>query len=162
MSGRVTPGQSQWRLPQPGIGGKHGAFVRFLRKLDLGAAARFQPDGTPVDGRAAQGDAAGWVAVAAWAAQLRGATAERPWRQLADYQESGAGDFIGNAIASGAAGIRARFETPAGMLARSAEDPDSGIDSTVAWAVRPFPKPALYPLVRRTLLRLSRAAAPSG
>lgn len=130
-------------------------IVGFLRRLDLGDAARFQPDGTPVDGRTAQGDAAGWVSAAARVARLPGATAERPWRHLADYQESGEGDFIGNAIASGAVGIRARFETPAGTLARRADDPDSGLDSAVAWAVRPFPKPALYPLVRRTLLRLA-------
>ena len=34
-------------------------IVRFLRGLDLDAAARFQTDGTPVDGRGAQGDASG-------------------------------------------------------------------------------------------------------
>lgn len=138
-----------------GYRGEAQSIVRFLRGLDLGAAARFQPDGTPVDGRAAQGDAVGWVSVAARAAGLPGGAAERPWRRLADYQENGDGDFVGNAIASGAAGIRARFETPAGTLARHADDPGSGLDSATAWAVRPFPKPALYPLVRRTLLLLA-------
>ncbi|HUC07428.1 MAG TPA: glycoside hydrolase family 15 protein, partial [Solirubrobacterales bacterium] len=46
-------------------------IVRFLLGLDLVAAARFHPDGTPVDGRSAQGDAAGWIAAAARAAGLR-------------------------------------------------------------------------------------------
>ena len=48
--------------------------------------------------------------------------------------------------------------TPRGLV-RRAGDPASGLDSAAAWAVRPFPHPALYPLVRRTLLRL---AADSG
>jgi hypothetical protein len=138
------------------------SIVRFLRELDLGAAARFQPDGAPVDGRAAQGDAAGWVAVAARAARLPEPAGERPWRRLADYQESGEGDFIGNAIASGAAGIRASFATSDGTLARRAGDPSSGLDSAAAWAVRPFPHPALFPLVRRTLLRLATRSGPFG
>jgi hypothetical protein len=134
-------------------------IVRFLRGLDLGAAARFQTDGTPVDGREAQGDAAGWVAAASGAAGLPSATSKRPWQGLADYEENGSGDFLANAIASGAPHIRARFGTPAGTLARRAGDPASGLDSAAAWAVRPFPHPALYPLIRRTLLRL---AADSG
>ena len=44
--------------------------TRFLLGLDLDAAARFHPDGTPVPGRDAQGDARGWVEVAALAAGL--------------------------------------------------------------------------------------------
>ena len=39
--------------------------ARFLLGLDLDAAARFYPDVTPVEGREAQGDALGWVEVAA-------------------------------------------------------------------------------------------------
>jgi hypothetical protein len=134
-------------------------IVAFLEGLDLGAAARFQGDGAPVDGRAGQGDAAGWIAAAARAAGSPSASVTRPWRGLDDYQENGSGDFIGNAIASGAPRVRALFETPTGELARRADDPTSGLDSAAAWAVRPFPHPALYPLVRRTLLRL---AATSG
>jgi GH15 family glucan-1,4-alpha-glucosidase len=38
---------------------------------------------------------------------------------------------------------------------RAAGDPGSGLDSAAAWAVRPFPDPALFPIVRRTLLRLA-------
>jgi len=49
--------------------------ARFLTGIDLGAAARFHGDGSPVPGRAAQGDAAGWVAVAsAGAAEALDAT----------------------------------------------------------------------------------------
>ena len=155
--------------------------VHFLRGLDLEAAARFHGDRTPVDGRAAQGDAAGWVAAAARAADLppfRGSSADQQsrsdWRDKADYQEGSAGDYLANAIASswvadgpetadidrfqahrrGEDGIRALFATSEGLLARRAGDPGSGVDSTVAWAVRPFPHPALFPLIRRSLHRL--------
>jgi glucoamylase len=136
--------------------------VRFLLGLDLTAAARFHPDGSPVEGRAAQGDAAGWVAAAARAAGLQPHITPRPWRDLADYQETDPGDYLANALAAGAVkgaprdeeAIRAFFETPATTLSREADDPSSGLDSAAAWAVRPFPHPALYPLVRRTLLGL--------
>lgn len=130
-------------------------IVGFLRGLDLGTAARFHPDGAPVEGRDAQGDAAGWIAAAAGAAELPSATTGWPWRGLDDYQENGSGDFLANAIASGVPRIRALFETHSGTLARRASDPASGLDSAAAWAVRPFSHPALYPLVRRTLLRLA-------
>jgi glucoamylase len=146
-------------LAAAGYRGEARRIVGFLEGLDLGAAARFQGDGTPVDGRAAQGDAAGWIAASASAAGLPGAPVARPWRGLDDYQENGGGDFLANAIASGAPHVRALFETPSGELARRAADPSSGLDSAAAWAVRPFPHPTLYPLVRRTLLRL---AATSG
>jgi hypothetical protein len=134
-------------------------IVNFLRELDLGAAARFHPNGSPVDGRDAQGDAAGWVDAAANAVGLPKASATKRWRDLDDYQENGGGDFLANAIASGAPHIRALFETPLGTLARRANDPTSGLDSAAAWAVRPFPHPTLYPPVRRALLRI---AAQSG
>jgi glucoamylase len=147
-------------------------IVGFLAGLDLGAAARFRGDGSPVGGRAAQGDAAGWLAAAATAAGLpsppverrwRGTDpVERPWRDLDDYQENGEGDFLANAIASGSPHIEALFGTPAGGLGRRAGDPGSGLDSAAAWAVRPFPRPALYPLVRRTLLRLAASSGRFG
>jgi glucoamylase len=139
-------------------------IVHFLRGLNLDAAARFQVDGTPVDGRAAQGDAAGWVDAASRAVGLPGALGQQSWRDRADYQEGDAGDYLDNAIASRAAGgtIRRLFATPAGALARRAEDPDSGLDSAVAWAIRPFPRPALYPIARRTLLRLAAASGRFG
>lgn len=152
-------------------------IARFLLGLELGAAARFYRDGEPVEGRAAQGDAAGWIAAAARAAGLPLAppTGERPaafdpspaaWRGQADYQEKDDGDFLGNAIASRFAGELAgrgapdreprlvwAFETSRGLV-RSGDDPDSGLDTAAAWAVRPFPQPALFPAARRTLLRL--------
>jgi hypothetical protein len=142
-------------LSAAGYRGEARRIVRFLRGLDLGAAARFHRDGAPVDGRSAQGDAAGWVAAAAGAAGLPSTSTARPWRDLDDYQENGSGDFLANAIASDAPHIRGLFETSSGELAREAGDPASGLDSAAAWAVRPFPHPALYPLVRPTLLRLA-------
>lgn len=131
-------------------------IVHFLRDLSLDAAARFYANGTPVGGRAAQGDAVGWISAAARAAGLRPRARTWSWRDRADYQEGGAGDYLGNAIASSAPArtIRAGFATPQGLI-RQAAEPLSGLDSAAAWAVRPFPRPALFPLVRRTLLRLA-------
>ena len=76
----------------------------FLRGLDLGAAARFDGDGDPVPGRAAQGDAWGWAAAAARAAGLPDRRRRPPpaWRNRADYQEKSPGDYLANAIASAA------------------------------------------------------------
>jgi hypothetical protein len=142
-------------LVAAGYRGEARRIVRFLRGLDLGAAARFHPNGTPVDGRDAQGDAAGWIVAAASAVALPSTPAARPWQSMDDYQENGSGDFLANAIAAGAPHIQGLFETPAGMLARRANDLASGLDSAAAWAVRPFPHPALYPLVRPTLLRIA-------
>lgn len=146
-------------LAAAGYRGEARRIVGFLEGLDLGAAARFHNNGAPVEGRSAQGDAAGWIAAAARATGLASSSIRQPWRELDDYQENGGGDFIGNAIASDAPDIRTLFETPSGELSRRADDPSSGLDSAAAWAVRPFPHPALYPPVRRTLLRL---AATSG
>ena len=153
-----------------GYRGEARRIARFLRGLDLGAAARFERTGEPVAGRAPQGDAAGWVAAAAHAAGLRRATSRAPdasttsnpypgvgagsWRDRADYQEGDAGDYLGNAIASGA-GL-APFATRRGLV-RVAGDPESGLDSAAAWAVRPFARPPFYPAVRRTLLNLLAA-----
>jgi len=130
--------------------------ARFLAGLNLSAAARFRGTGAPVPGRGAQGDAAGWVAAAARAAGLQPSHGDRRrWRDRADYQEGGGGDYLGNAIASGlnAHGIGELFGFD-GALVRVAGDPGSGVDSAAAWAVRPFPRPSLFPAVRRTLLRL--------
>jgi glucoamylase len=150
-------------------------ITRFLFGLDLDAAARFSGTGAPVPGRDAQGDAAGWVAAAARGAGLPvGMAADGwwRWRDRADYQEGDPGDHLGNAIASTSAEgtnagahrlesarrhegdrIASAFGTRGG-LARTAGDPDSGLDSAAAWAVRPFPLPSLFPAVRRTLRRL--------
>ncbi len=126
-------------------------ILHFLLHLDLGSAARFSGSGAPVSGRAAEGDATGWLEAAARASGSRAVAAhlasgpERPpWRGRADYQErSGqSGNYLANAIASrlSAARIRALFATSRGLV-RSARDPGSGLDSAAAWAVRPFPGP---------------------
>ena len=151
--------------------------ARFLLGLDLAAAARFDADGGPVEGREAQGDAGGWVGVAARAAGLPSSTGSSPWRDRADYQEGEPGDYLANLIAASpatvdgpqiplyggksahrreAAAIEGGFEAPAGLVRRAGE-PASGLDSAAAWAVRPFALPALFPAVRRTLLRLAGA-----
>ncbi len=153
-------------LASAGYRAEAGRVARFLLGLDLGAAARFDRDGGPVEGRGAQGDAAGWVATAARAAGIHApasGTESAPtrvrrlaWRDRADYQEGDGGDYLGNAIASGLSSRRigSMFESR-GELVRIAGDPHSGLDSTAAWAVRPFPHPALFPSIRRTLRRLA-------
>ncbi|HEX6666997.1 MAG TPA: glycoside hydrolase family 15 protein [Solirubrobacterales bacterium] len=132
----------------------------FLLGLGLDAGARFHGDGTPVEGRAAQGDAAGWaVAVRAanrgsfWSQEAQ--KEPREWRDRADYREGEPGDFLANAIASGlpAAEISDRFESALGL--NRVEETDADLDSAAAWAVRPFVQPALFPAARRTLLRLA-------
>jgi len=139
--------------------------VRFLLGAGLEYAARFNGDGSPVPGRAAQGDAIGWVAAAAKAAGI--IDSERraahilaggepiPWRDRADYWEGEPGDYLGNALASGEAAIRHLYgaKVPA-RLVRQPGDPDSGLDSAAAWAVRPFSQPRLYPAARATLVQL--------
>jgi len=135
-------------------------IVRFLLGLDLGAAARFHPDGRPVAGRGAQGDAGGWISVAAKTVGVWDPNPRQPWRDRADYQEGTSGDYLGNAIASGAIGaIDREFKSSGDTLARDAGNPASGLDSAAAWAVRPFRLRSLYPAARLTLLRI---AAQSG
>jgi Glycosyl hydrolases family 15 len=147
-------------------------ITRFLLGLGLEGAARFHGDGSPAPGRDAQGDATGWVAAAAHAAGTIGSAEHAarilspiypvPWRQRADYQESGARDFLANAIASGEhpGRIASEFGRDGG-LAREAGG-RGGLDSAAAWAVRPFPHPPLFDAVRRTLLRLVDSAGPYG
>jgi hypothetical protein len=124
--------------------------ARFLLGLDLEAAARFDGEGGPVPEREAQGDAAGWTAAAARAAGLqlsprRAAELRRyRWQDRADYQEKSTGDHLANAIAAG--------DLPAARHLLKEEG--RGADSAAAWAVRPFPQPALYPAVRRSLRHL--------
>jgi glucoamylase len=144
--------------------------TRFLLDLELGAAARFDLAGAPVEGRAAQGDAAGWVAAAARATGIDARPSPSGWHGLADYQEKDGGDYLGNAIAAafaageaarGAASgpgseVARRFATKRGLV-RVASDADSGLDSAAAWAVRPLSLPSLSPAARRTLLHLVTA-----
>jgi Glycosyl hydrolases family 15 len=140
--------------------------ARFLTGLDLSAAARFDEHGAPIPGRAAQGDAAGWVTVAARATGVPAPPRPFAWRDRADYQESSPGTYLGNALAaagarSSAAEVGAVREIgrefgAAHGLVREAGDPGSGLDSAAGWAVRPFGLTALYPAAERTLLRLVR------
>jgi hypothetical protein len=138
--------------------------ARFLTGLELDAAARFHGNETPVPGRAAQGDAAGWVAVAARAAGLAAPAPLRSgtdpshdgsWRDRADYQEGDPGEYLANAIASGVSSetIAPELGTPTGLAHQSGDRAD--LDSAAAWAVEPFSQPALHPAVRRTLLALA-------
>jgi glucoamylase len=131
-------------------------IAHFLERLDLAGAARFDGAGEPVPGRDAQGDAEGWVAAAERAAGLPVRRQRYAWRDRADYQEGEAGDYLANAIASDLdpASIRARFESALG-LNRAGGDRGGDLDSTAAWAARPFPRPVLFPAVSRTLLRLA-------
>jgi hypothetical protein len=143
-------------LAHAGYRGEARRAVRFLRRLDLGAAARFRADGTPVeDDRPPPGDARGWIRAAAVAAGL---AASQPgsdqWRGRGDYGERSneRGDFVANAIAARVPARRLREAFAArGLLVRTANDPRSGVDSAAAWAVRPFARPALFGLVRRSL-----------
>lgn len=154
--------------------------TRFLLGVDLEQAARFHGDGSPVPGRAAQGDAIGWTAAAAaatglissarHAAKILAQADPVPWRNRADYQEGPPGNYLGNAIASGPWSIRralarridqGQFETARGLV-RRAGDPGSGLDSAAGWAVRPFASPERYPAVRRTLVALVEAGTRFG
>jgi glucoamylase len=162
---------------ESGYRAEAGRIVSFLRSLDLDAAARFYADGEPVPGREAQGDAAGWVAAAERAAARAGGVvpqrgspsggatlADRvAWRGRADYQEKEGGEYLGNAIASGVSArhIREAFVSPRG-LARRAGDPESGLDTAAAWAVRPVEQPGLFDVARRTLLRLATSSGRFG
>jgi glucoamylase len=149
--------------------------VRYLLGLDLSTAARFDGTGEPIEGRDAQGDAAGWIAAAASAAHLPPRAIHRAathgpsdgggWRDRADYQEGDVGDYLANAIAATGAGassvhrqrgaeIALTFGSQRGLV-RVAGNPNSGLDSAAAWAVRPFPIPELFPAVRRTLLQIA-------
>ena len=149
--------------------------ARFLLRLDLGAAARFHGDGSPVPGRDAQGDAAGWTAVAARAAGLPlpaslratvAADSDGEWRDRVDYHEGEPGDYLANAIASGrtdratARSLARAFGTPLGLGRQPRDRAD--LDSAAAWAVAPFAQPALYPDVRRTLIGLTAAGTRYG
>jgi hypothetical protein len=146
--------------------------TRFLLGLGLDHAARFHGDGSPVAGRAAQGDAIGWVAAASRAAGIVGSARQAahilagggsiPWRDRADYWEGEPGNYLGNALASHTDvsefsrriwGESSDTPSPPGLV-RDLGDPESGLDSAAAWGVRPFPHPGLYPTIRRTLKNL--------
>jgi hypothetical protein len=138
--------------------------ARFLTGLDLAAAARFTESGAPVPGRAAQGDALGWVTTAAHATGVPAPHEPFAWRDRADYQESSPGTYLGNALAAASSHVDGpksadieRFSAHQHRgLVRVAGDPGSGLDSAAGWAVRPFRLTSLYPAAERTLLQLTR------
>ncbi|HEU5252342.1 MAG TPA: hypothetical protein VFU16_03320 [Solirubrobacterales bacterium] len=146
--------------------------LQFMLGLGLEHAARFHGDGSPVSGREAQGDAIGWVAAASEAAGLGSARQAAhilaggeaiPWRDRSDYWEGERGDYLGNALASGEPAIEHLYGGKSQVrLARTLGDPDSGLDSAAAWAVRPFSQPHLYPAARRTMEHLVAAGTPFG
>jgi len=144
---------------------------RFLLDLNLDAAARFGGDGPPVPGRAAQGDAWGWVAAASRATGLPLPPGHPIWRNRADYQEKSPSSYLANAIASAAlpadgpksdhiSHLSAR--RPEVALTRRLGDLGSGWDSAAAWAVRPFALRPLYPAVRASLRRALRTGSRFG
>jgi hypothetical protein len=136
--------------------------AKFLTGLDLDAAARFTESGAPVPGRAAQGDAFGWVTAAARATGIKPPRGPYEWQDRADYQESSPGNYLGNALAAAGSdvdgpktGLSDRFSARQhGGLVRVEGEPGSGLDSAAGWAVRPFRIRALYPEAERTLLSL--------
>jgi len=147
-------------------------IVQFLLGAGIEFAARFNGDGSPVPGREAQGDAIGWVAAGSEAAGIGNARQAAlilaggepaPWRDRADYWEGEPGDYLGNALAAGEPAIRHLYgaKVPA-RLVRAPAEPDSGLDSAAAWAVRPFSQPPLYPAARRTMKRLVAEGTPFG
>lgn len=147
--------------------------VRFLLGLGLEQTARFNGDGSPVPGRPAQGDAIGWVAAASQGAGIVGSARHAarilagggpiPWRDRADYWEGEPGDYLGNAIAYGEPAIDRLYGGQSQVrLVRAPVEPDSGLDSAAAWAVRPFSQARLYPAVRATLNQLVSQATPYG
>jgi hypothetical protein len=142
-------------LDAAGYRGEARRITRFLLRLHLDAAARFDGHGAPVPGRGPQGDAAGWVATAARAGGLE-PPPPSAWRNLPDYQEGDPGDYLGNALAATADGTKTVLygAKSSRRLVRRLGDPASGLDSAAAWAVRPFSQPRLYPAVRATLRRL--------
>ncbi|MFL5834627.1 MAG: hypothetical protein ACJ76B_11715 [Solirubrobacterales bacterium] len=147
-------------------------IVQFLLGAGIEFAARFNGDGSPVPGRDAQGDAIGWVAAASEAAGIGNARQAAhilaggepiPWRDRADYWEGERGDYLGNALASNEPAFDHLYGGKSQpRLVREPGDPDSGLDSAAAWAVRPFSQPRLYPAARRTMERLVAEGTPFG
>jgi hypothetical protein len=163
-------------LQAAGLHAEARRVVGFLGGLDLGEAARFHPDGTPVPGRTAAGDGEGWVAAAQRSVvegsanttvlpsgRLTTTTQDGPgdWTDRQDYGENVSGDLLGNAIASRvpADEILSRFGTTRGLLRQEGGDE---LDSSAAWAVTLFPQPGLRAAARDTLLHLARESAPFG
>ena len=155
-------------LAETGHGTEARAIAGFLSSLDLGAGARFDGDGVVIgDGRPAQGDAGGWTRLAREAAGLPADDVRGPgWRGRPDYGERSGddGDYVANAIAAGVGAERLRelFAGQNGFLVRRAGVPSSELDSAIAWAAAPFPRPGLEAEVAETLRAVSQTAGPYG
>jgi hypothetical protein len=150
-------------LRAAGYAGLANRVAGFLARIDLESGARFRGDGSPLrDSRGPAGDAAGWASVADG---IPGSGVEPEWTDRHDYgeREDDSGDYLGNAIVSGvgATEILRRFGAPHGLV-RSSGDPDSGLDSAAAWAVRPFRRAALREPARTTLIALAAQASHFG
>lgn len=153
-------------LAAAGYRGEARRVASFLLDLDLDSGARFGSDLSPVsDDRPLPGDSGGWVRVAALVCGLDPGSQPVEWRGRGDYTErdDDRGAYLANAIAGGASEdeIRRLFATRSGLV-RSAGDPDSGLDSAAAWAVRPFPRPPIFGEVARTLAWFADHAGPYG
>jgi len=163
-------------LEAAGLRSEARRVTGFLGSLDLGRAARFYTDRSPVPGRTAAGDGQGWVAAAEGAQKgalpngtvlLKAARShleqDSPpdWRDRQDYGENVTGDLLGNAIAAGAPAsqILGRFETARGLVR---EQGGGELDSAAAWAATVFPSRVLRGAVTRTLLELTRDSTPYG
>lgn len=161
-------GTAALALARAGLVERATRIADFLSRLDVEHAARFNEDGSPVeDGRHEQGDSIGWARLAQQAVGMT--SGESPeageWRGRGDYGErdDDRGDFLANAIVAGAsADVIEREFGRDGLLLRESEPGDPVLDTAAAWAVRPFPRPALYPLIRPTLLALADGAGPYG
>jgi GH15 family glucan-1,4-alpha-glucosidase len=130
--------------------------VSFLSSLDKDSAARFYPDGSPVPGRPAAGDAEGWIAAAETDPH-----GPLEWADRQDYGENITGALLGNAIAARAPAteIASRFQTPRGL---TREESGDELDSAAAWAITLFPQPGLRGAAKRTLMALARESTPYG
>ena len=159
-------------MQEAGLALEAARIVGFLEGLELDGVAQFEPNGDPIPGRGAAGDAEGWVAAAGRTIRHVPGPPDGPelaWEDRQDYGENVTGDLLGNAIAAGAPPeeILERFGTGRG-LARVAGG--EALDSSAAWAVIPFgqaaeaspPATRLRGAVRRTLLTLAADSGPFG
>ena len=117
-----------------GYRGEAGRVAGFLSGWEPRRRRRASTATARRSGRGPQGDAAGWIAVAAAAAGLppecalaRPPRTESAWPDLPDYQEGSPGDYLGNAIADGLSAGRTWFAASSrrrrGSCARRATRP---------------------------------------
>ena len=137
-------------------------IVAFLRGLDLGAGPDSRPTAPRSTGAAPRGTRPDGSPRPPGSSDCRCNSGSRLGKDSPTTRRTAPATSSPTRSRRESPEIRALFGTPAGALARRAGDPASGLDSAAAWAVHPFPHPALYPLVRRTLLRLAAASGRFG